>query len=171
MHFNPRVATSDGVAVRASPAVHYQHEASAQGFGAGGGGNSHGYNYGDRIGTLIIPRLNRRVNVIAGATMSAMDFGAGWFSFTGLNSGNTALIAHNRGSAGFFSFVRLLQEGDIITLEAGGIIRSYAVAMVYYIEETDFSPLMQFGDNRLTLVTCREYHRSQRRVAVAFAVE
>ena len=170
MHFNPRVATSDGAAVRASPAVHFQHGASAHGFGAGGSG-SHGYNYGDRIGTLTVPRLNRRVNVIAGATMSAMDFGAGWFSFTGLNSGNTALIAHNRGSAGFFSFVRLLQEGDIITLEAGGIIRSYAVAMVYYIEETDFSPLMQFGDNRLTLVTCREYHRSQRRVAVAFAVE
>ena len=104
--------------------------------------------------------------------MSAMDFGAGHFSFSGLNSGNTALIGHNRGSRnGFFSFVRLLQEGDIITLEAGGITRSYAVAMVYYVDETDFSPLMQFGDNRLTLVTCREYHRAQRRIAVAFAVE
>ena len=171
MHFNPRAATSDGVSVRASPVMHFQHGVSAHGFGGAGGSGSYGYNYGDKIGTLTVPRLNRRVNVIVGATMSAMDFGAGWFSFTGLNSGNTALIAHNRGSAGFFSFVRLLQEGDIITLEAGGVTRNYAVAMVYYIDETDFSPFMQFGDNRLTLVTCREYHQSQRRVAVAFAVE
>jgi len=160
MHFNPSVATSDGVSVRASPVGHFQP----------GMGNSSGYNYGDTIGILTVERLNRRVTVIAGATMSAMDFGGGHFSFTGLNSGNTALIGHNRGSAGFFSFVRLLREGDIITLEAGGVTRSYAVAMVYYIEDTDFSPLMQFGDNRLTLVTCREYHRTQRRVAVAFAV-
>jgi len=29
---------------------------------------------------------------------------------------------------------------------------------------------MQFGDDRLTLVTCREYFRTQRRIAVAFAV-
>ena len=103
--------------------------------------------------------------------MSAMDFGGGHFSFSGLNSGNTALIGHNRGSAGFFSFVRLLHEGDIITLEAGGVTRSYAVAMVYYVDETDFSSLLQFGDHRLTLVTCREYHRTQRRIAVAFAVD
>ena len=158
IHFNPSVATSDGVPVRASPAGHLQP------------GNSSSYSYGDTIGVLTVERLGRRVNVIAGATMSAMDFGAGWFSFSGLNSGNTALIAHNRGSAGFFSFVRLLHEGDIITLEAGGVTRSYAVAMVYYIDETDFSPLMQFGDDRLTLVTCREYHRTQRRIAVAFAI-
>jgi len=162
MHFNPSVATSDGVSVRASPAGHFQP--------GSGSASGHSYNYGDTIGVLMVERLNRRVNVIAGATMSAMDFGGGHFSFSGLNSGNTALIGHNRGSAGFFSFVRLLREGDIITLEAGGVTRSYAVAMVYYIEDTDFSPLMQFGDNRLTLVTCREYHRTQRRVAVAFAV-
>jgi len=158
MHFDPRVSPSDGISVRASPAGYFLP------------GSSYGHSYGDTIGVLTVERLGRRVNVIAGATMSAMDFGAGWFSFSGLNSGNTALIGHNRGSAGFFSFVRLLREGDIITLEAGGVTRSYAVAMVYYIEETDFSPLMQFGDSRLTLVTCREYHRSQRRVAVAFAV-
>ena len=157
MHFNPRASASDGISVRASPSAHFQESA-------------YGYAYGDRIGVLTVERLGRRVNVIAGATMSAMDFGAGHFSFSGLNSGNTALIAHNRGSAGFFSFVRLLNEGDIITLEAGGIVRSYAVAMVYYVDETDFSPMMQFGDNRLTLVTCREYHRTQRRIAVAFEV-
>ena len=104
--------------------------------------------------------------------MSAMDFGAGWFSFSGLNTGNTALIGHNRGTRnGFFSFVRHLQEGDIITLEAGGVTRSYAVTMIYYIEETDFTPLLQFGDDRLTLITCREYFQTQRRIAIAIPIE
>jgi len=145
MHFNPSVSD---VGARASP-----------------------YNYGEVIGVLTVERLGRTVNVIAGATMDAMDFGAGHFSFSGLNSGNTALIGHNRGRTnGFFSFVRNLQEGDILTLEAGGIVRSYAVAMMYIIDYTDFEPLMQFSDNRLTLVTCLEYQRTKRRIAVAFEI-
>lgn len=131
-----------------------------------------GYIYGETIGILTVERLGRSINVIAGATMDAMDFGAGHFSFTGLNSGNTVLIGHNRGrSNGFFDFVRNLQEGDILTLEAGGIIRSYAVTMMYAIDYTDFSPLAQFGDHRLSLITCVEYQRTQRRVAVAMAIE
>ena len=126
------------------------------------------YQYGDAIGTLHVERLNRTVRVIAGATMEAMDSGAGHFSFTGLNSGNTGLVGHNRGSRnGFFSFVRQLQQGDIITLTAGGITRSYAVSLQYTTGENDFSPLMAFGDNRLTLVTCVEYQPGLRRVAVA----
>jgi LPXTG-site transpeptidase (sortase) family protein len=130
------------------------------------------YQYGDFLGTLHVARLNRTVRVYAGATMEAMDYGAGHFSFTGLNTGNTGLIGHNRGSRnGFFSFVRLLQHGDVITLTAGGITRSYAVSLQYTISETDFSPLMAFGDNRLTLITCVEYQPGLRRVAVATEIQ
>ena len=131
-----------------------------------------GYIYGETIGVLTVERLGRSINVIAGATMAAMDFGAGHFSFTGLNTGNTALIGHNRGRTnGFFDFVRHLREGDILTLEAGGIVRSYSVTMMYTIDYTDFSPLAQFGDHRLSLITCVEYQRTRRRVAVAMAIE
>ena len=63
--------------------------------------------------------------------------------------------------------MRQLQYGDVITLTAGGITRSYEVTLQYTISETDFSPLMAFGDNRLTLVTCVEYRPGLRRVAVA----
>jgi LPXTG-site transpeptidase (sortase) family protein len=126
------------------------------------------YQYGDFLGILHVERLNRAVRVYAGATTEAMDNGAGHFSFTGLNTGNTGLVGHNRGTRnGFFSFVRLLQEGDIITLDAGGITRTYTVSLLYTINENDFSPLMAFGDNRLTLVTCVEYQPGLRRVAVA----
>ena len=161
IHFNPSTAASDGIAVRASPARHFSTES----------GNTHGYIYGNRIGVLTVERLNRTVNVIAGATMEAMDFGGGHFSFTGLNSGNTGIIGHNRGRTGYFSFVRNLHKGDIITLEADGITRSYAVSMTFIIGDNDFSPLMEFGDNRLTLITCVEYQSNQRRIAVALALD
>ena len=162
VHFDP---SRTDIAARDSPVMHPNS----------GGSNStinNHYNYGDVIGRLTVERLGRTINVIAGATMEAMDFGAGHFSFTGLNTGNTGLIGHNRGSTnGFFSFVRDLREGDILTLETGGIVRRYSVAMLYIVDDTDFSPLMQFGDNRLTLVTCVEYQRNQRRIAVAFALD
>ena len=127
----------------------------------------HGYEYGAFLGTLTVERLGRSVNIYGGATLDAMDKGAGHFSFTGLESGNVGLIGHNRGTrTGFFSFVRLLQEGDIIRLDVNGIIRTYEVHMRTVVDEVDFSPLQQFGDNRLTLVTCIEDVRNQRRIVV-----
>ncbi|MCL1996808.1 MAG: sortase, partial [Defluviitaleaceae bacterium] len=124
--------------------------------------------YGDILGYIHIERLNRTVTIVGGATMAAMDIGAGHFSFTGLNYGNVGLIGHNRGRTnGFFSFVRLLQDGDIISKTVGNTHRRFVVSYVSTIHETDFSPLNQFGDNRLTLITCVEYVRHQRRVAVA----
>jgi len=126
------------------------------------------YVYGAFLGVLTVERLGRTINIFGGATMEAMDYGAGHFSFTGLNYGNVGLIGHNRGIRnGFFDFVRLLQNGDVLRLEIDGIIRTYEVFMTRIIYETDFSLLQQFGDNRLTLVTCVEYVRNQRRVVVA----
>jgi len=129
---------------------------------------SHSYEYGAFLGVLTVERLGRTVNIYGGATMSAMDYGAGHFSFTGLHYGNVGLIGHNRGSRnGFFSFVRLLQDGDIIRLDIGGTVRTFEVFLRTIIYDNDFTPLQQFGDNRITLVTCVEYVRNQRRIAVA----
>ena len=161
MHFNPQHNScgSDSLP-RASPTGYFAPNPAAS-----------IYNYGDFLGTLAVERLNRRVRVYGGATMSAMDYGAGHFSFSGLNSGNTILIGHNRGRGnGFFDFVKLLEYGDIVTLEAGGITRSYAVAMRYIVEETDFSLLTHFESNRLTLVTCLEYRGNKRRIAVLLEI-
>jgi len=178
VHFSPRANSSQnsGNAVHFTP--NQQHSGNAVHFAPNRASPSpmtttpEGYIYGETIGVLTVERLGRRINVIAGATMSAMDFGAAHFSFTGLNNGNTALIGHNRGrSNGFFDFVRHLQEGDIISLEAGGVTRRYAVTMMFTICYSDFSPLAQFGDQRLSLITCVEYQRTQRRVAVAMLIE
>jgi len=47
---------------------------------------------GEHIGVLTVHRLNRVVNVYEGETMRNMDFGAGRFRFSGINSSNTGLI-------------------------------------------------------------------------------
>ncbi len=96
-----------------------------------------------------------------------MDKGGGRFTYTGINTGNTAIIGHNRGPGGYFSFVKELNEGDVLTLDAGGVIKTYAVSFSYTVPASDFSPLTQFDDTRLTLVTCLENQRDMRRIAVA----
>ena len=130
------------------------------------------YEYGAFLGVLMVERYGHTINVYGGATMESMDLGAGHFSFTGMNHGNVGLIGHNRGSrTGFFSFVRLLEEGDILTLDMNGVTRTYKVFMTGTVYDTDFTPLQQFGCNRLTLITCLENVRNQRRVVSAREIE
>jgi len=161
IHFNPEVVATQGTSF---PMI-IGSTAST-----GLRGNS-GFAEGERIGVLTIQRHNRSINVYEGETMRNMDFGAGRFTFTGANSGNTALIGHNRGrSNGFFSFVRTLQEGDVIALDMNGITRNYTVTHSFIVHETDFTPLVEFGDNRLTMVTCVEYRPRYRRIAVAVEI-
>jgi len=128
------------------------------------------YSEGDFIGTLHVERLDRTVRIYEGESMRNMDYGAGRFLFSGLHSGNMGLIGHNRGPAGFFSFVRLLQYGDVITIETSQGMRRYSVEMMYTINESDFTSLQCFNDNRLTLITCVEYQPTRRRVAVAMRI-
>lgn len=133
--------------------------------------NQNMYNEGDFIGTLTVERLNQTIRIYEGETMRNMDFGAGRFRFSGLHSGNIGLIGHNRGRTnGFFSFVRHLQYGDILTIKTAQGERRYIVEVMYIIDETDFTPLMDFGDNRLTLITCVEYRPNQRRVVMAMRI-
>ena len=126
-------------------------------------------NDGDLIGKITVQKSGRIVNIYEGESMASMNKGGGRFSFTGMNSGNTGIIGHNRGRTnGFFIFVKDLREGDILTLEMGGVVKNYAVSLLYTVPDTDFTPLMQYGDNRLTLVTCLENQKNMRRIAVAY---
>ena len=125
----------------------------------------------ERIGTLTIPS-GRQIGVFGGESMRSMDKGAAHFSDTGLNFGNTALIGHNRGrSNGFFSFVKELQTGQILTLEANGATKTYVVAEMHKIHATDTELFTHFGDSRLSLFTCWEGEREYRRVVVAYESE
>lgn len=122
----------------------------------------------ERIGTLTIPS-GKQIGVFGGESLQSMNKGAAHFSDTGLNFGNTALIGHNRGrSNGFFIFVKDLQVGQSLTLEANGTTKTYVVAEMYKIHATETDLLMHFGDSRLTLLTCWENERDYRRVVVAY---
>ena len=121
----------------------------------------------EQIGTLIIPS-GANIGVYSGESMLSMDKGAGHFSNTGLNNGNTALIGHNRGrSNGYFVFVKDLQIGEKLTLEANDITKTYVVSQTHKVHATQTELLMQFGDSRLTLVTCWEGEKDYRRVVIA----
>ena len=173
VHINPQ-APSGAASGNIQGAIHFNPQAISSGASTGTApgivGAYNSYVYGTRIGRLTVERLGRNVNIYGGATMRNMDFGGAHFSFTGLTSGNVGLIGHNRGSNGFFSFVRLLRVGDVMTFYTGDVTRRYAVVNVFTINETDFSYLTQFGDNRLTLITCVEYQPRLRRVAVALEI-
>jgi LPXTG-site transpeptidase (sortase) family protein len=138
-----------------------------QPFIPGGVNVQHNHRDGDFIGRLTVAKTGRVINIYEGESMASMDKGGGRFSFSGFNNGNTAIIGHNRGQAGFFIFVKDLRENDILTLDMGGVIKTYAVTYMYTVSYSDFSPLLQYGDNRLTLVTCLEYQQNMRRIAVA----
>ena len=135
------------------------------------GGYTGGFAEGERVGVLRAIRHNRSVTIFEGETMRNMDLGAGRFTFSSLYDGNLVLIAHNRGRFGFFSFARHLQPGDMLEVETNRGTRSFVVDFSHIIHETDFTPLMEFGDHRLTLITCVEYRQRYRRVVVAFAVD
>jgi LPXTG-site transpeptidase (sortase) family protein len=122
---------------------------------------------GERIGTLTLPS-GKQIGVYGGESMGSMGKGGAHFSDTGLNYGNTAIIGHNRGSAGYFSFVKNLQTGQTLTLEAGGVTKTYIVAETHKIHASNTDLLMQFGDSRLTLLTCWEGEKDYRRVIVAY---
>ena len=181
IHFNPNMPTGNTSSVglpHTDAPIHFNPEVTAR-YGtsnvamlnAHSGAGHSGFAEGAHIGSLTIHSLNRSIRVFEGETMRNMDFGAGRFAFSGMNSGNTALIGHNRGrSNGFFSFVRNLQPGDLITLEMGGTTRTYTVSHEIIVHETDVSALTQFGDTRLSLVTCLEYRPRYRRIAIAFEV-
>lgn len=129
------------------------------------------YADGELIGKLTVEKLGRTINIYEGEGLPSMNKGGGRFSYTGANTGNTAIIGHNRGrSNGYFIFVKDLKQGDVVRLEMNGITKRYAVNQLYTASETDVSALNQFGDNRLTLVTCVENQKNMRRIAVAMEV-
>jgi len=122
----------------------------------------------EQIGTLTTPSGNQ-IGVFGGESMESMAKGAAHFSDTGLNFGNTVLIGHNRGrSNGFFSFVKDLQVGQSLTLEANGTTKTYAVAEMRKIHETETDVLLHFGNSKLTLLTCWESEKNYRRLVIAY---
>jgi sortase A len=119
------------------------------------------------IGTLHIPKLNKSLKVYEGETLENMRLGAGHFTSTSAWGGNVGIAGHNRGAAAYFSFVKELAAGDVITYTTKYGVREYRVFNTEKISETDYSALGWTAENTLTLITCVEGEPTYRRLVQA----
>jgi len=108
------------------------------------------------IGTLYVAETGRTVKVFEGEQLSNLKKGAGHFSMTSAWDGNVAMCGHNRGSAGYFSFVKDMRTGDRVTYATLYGSRTYEVFSKERISEYDYSKLGWAAENTLTLITCIE---------------
>lgn len=106
------------------------------------------------LGTLQIPAIGLTVQVYQGTDSATLKKGAGHFPETSLWAGNVAIAAHNRGTNSYFGRIHTLETGDRITLTTELGTRTYAVASVRKVQETDTSMLEATSENCLTLLTC-----------------
>lgn len=112
------------------------------------------YYTGGYLATLKIPAVGLSVRVYQGTDSATLAKGVGHFEETSIWSGNIALAAHNRGANDYFGEIHTLDIGDRITLTTKLGTRTYQVASVEKIGETDRSDLAPSTENRLTLYTC-----------------
>jgi len=106
------------------------------------------------IGTIYVARTKQTIKVYEGEQLNNLRIGAGHFKSTSTWDGNVALCGHNRGGAGYFSFVKDLQIGDKVTYTTLYGTRTYEVYSKEQINEYDHSKLNFTMDNVLTLLTC-----------------
>ena len=128
------------------------------------------YYSGGYLGTLKIPSLGVNVKIYEGTDSAQLAKGAGHFTGTSIWSGNVAIAGHNRGTNCYFGDIHKLNPGDTITLTTKLGTRTYAVASVTKVSETDTSGTAATSGDRITLYTCVRDQSAYRWCVVAEAV-
>jgi sortase A len=108
------------------------------------------------MGRLSIEKIGKTIKVYEGDSLENMKKGIGHFDYTSAWDGNVGFAGHNRGASAYFSFVKSLSTGDILTYSTPYGTRSYAIYSKEQISETDYSGLAWSAENILTLITCVE---------------
>jgi len=109
-----------------------------------------------------IPSLGINMKVWEGETNASMKKGLGHYSSTSAWNGNVCVCGHNRGAKYVIGDIKNLERGDTITYTTIYGTRTYAVASVKIISNTDWSYLQSTADNRITLTTCLANHPESR---------
>lgn len=112
------------------------------------------YYSGGYLATLKILDIGLTVKVYQGTDSTQLAKGVGHFTSTSIWDGNVAIAAHNRGVNNHFGQIHTLDVGDRITLTTKLGTRTYTVAEVFKVSETDNSMLSDTSDNCITLFTC-----------------
>lgn len=115
------------------------------------------------IGTISIPSINlSNAPVMGSVDMGDLAKGTGHFENTPVFDGNVGIAGHNNTH---FKYLVNVDIGDTINYTVNGVTRTYQVTDVRAISDTDWGVFTDYGDNRLTLVTC-EHLVPQNRIAV-----
>ena len=115
------------------------------------------------IGTISIPSINlKNAPVMGSVELSDLAKGTGHFENTPLLDGNVGIAGHNNTH---FKYLANVDIGDEINYTVNGVTRTYKVTDMRAISDMDWGVFTDYGDNRLTLITC-EHAVPNRRIAV-----
>ena len=121
------------------------------------------------------PRLNIKVPVLEGTDSKALQVSAGHFEGTGaLGKGNYCIAGHNSTIyAEIFNDLDQIQIGDEMYLVDNDANRTkylYIVTEYKTVEPNQTDVLNDYGDNRLTVISCTD-DGTQRQVVVGILKE
>ena len=115
------------------------------------------------IGTISIPSINlKNAPVMGSVELSDLAKGTGHFENTPILDGNVGIAGHNNTH---FKYLANVDIGDEINYTVNGVTRTYKVTDMRAISDMDWGVFTDYGDNRLTLITC-EHAVPNRRIAV-----
>lgn len=122
-----------------------------------------------------IPRLNIQVPVLEGTDNKALQVSAGHFEGTGaLGKGNYCIAGHNSTIyAEIFNDLDQIQIGDemyLVDTDENHTRYLYIVTEYRTVESNDTWVLNDYGDDRLTVISCTD-DGTQRQVVVAILKE
>lgn len=104
-----------------------------------------------------IPKIELIANISNGTDEKTMNEFVGHFEETELLKGNVGLAAHNRGyKVNYFKNLKKLEIGDKIYYTYLGDKKEYIIDKIKIIKDTNWEPLKNTSENRVTLITCIE---------------
>ena len=113
---------------------------------------------------IVIPKISLEAEISEGTRKEVMDKFVGHFEETTKTNGNVGLAAHNRGyPVNYFAKIKQLKEGDEINYKYYEHEKSYIVVENKIIKDTDWEPLENTQENKITLITCVENEPEYRR--------
>lgn len=120
------------------------------------------------IGTISIPSINlKNAPVMGSVELSDLAKGTGHFENTPVFDGNVGIAGHNNTH---FKYLVNVDIGDQIQYKVNGVTRTYQVTDMRAISDTDWGVFTDYGDNRLTLVTCEHLVPNSRIAVTAIQV-
>lgn len=108
------------------------------------------------IGYITIESIGiNKAPIAEGVEMSTLKNYVGHFPESNYLDGNVALAGHNRGfENNYFENLKDIKENDIITYQTKSETKTYKVAEIKKIQETDVAVVAPSAENKITLITC-----------------